>query len=203
MLNMPSAQPILKSRYSGLAQSGTLRADVGLGEANSLYVPADTIVYITQIDGGESAWLTTLPDDAQSFGVAAMDVSSDLAQPLDDHSFDARTMRDLVSARDGTLGNAKAIRIFDETTDAGDVFILRMRDAARLFVIAPLAPGFIEHGGGGAFRVEAKLPANHSVDLVLPDPLGNIVDEWRVSRGTAKAYAVKKGQFLQVIDVEG
>ncbi|MEO0946369.1 MAG: DUF1989 domain-containing protein, partial [Pseudomonadota bacterium] len=200
---MPSAQPILRSRYLGLMQPGTLRADVGLGEAQSVHVPAGSVVSITQIDGGEVAWLTTLSDDCNRFDVAAMDVPPDLAKPLDPQTFDARTMRDMVAGRGGTLNGAKAFPIFDASTEAGEVFVLRISKAARLFVIAPIPPGFIEHGGGGAFSVEVKLPANHSVEPALPDPLGKVVDEWRVSRGTAKAYEVKKGQFIQVIDVEG
>lgn len=161
------------------------------------------MVSITQVDGGSRAWLTALADDAQSCGVSVLDVPGELAEPLQTAGFDSRMMRELVQSRGGSLAEATAFPIFDSATEAGESFILKTRRAARLFVIAPLAPGFIETGGGGAFRVEVKLPKSNSNDVTLPDPLGKIVDEWRIPRGTAKAYGVKKGQFIQVIDVEG
>ncbi|MEX0337990.1 MAG: DUF1989 domain-containing protein, partial [Arenibacterium sp.] len=37
----------------------------------------------------------------------------------------------------------------------------------------------------------------------LPDPLGRAVDEFTIPRGTARAYELAKGQFVQVLDVEG
>lgn len=37
----------------------------------------------------------------------------------------------------------------------------------------------------------------------LPEPLGPVQREFRVSRATAYAYTVKKGEYIQIIDVEG
>ena len=37
----------------------------------------------------------------------------------------------------------------------------------------------------------------------LPKPLGDIRDEWRIDRATARAYQVAKGDYIQIIDVEG
>ncbi len=37
----------------------------------------------------------------------------------------------------------------------------------------------------------------------LPDPLGEVVDEFTIAPGTAHLYTVSKGQFIQVIDVAG
>ncbi len=38
---------------------------------------------------------------------------------------------------------------------------------------------------------------------LLPEPMGDIRDEFTVSRGTARAYAVEPGEIIQIIDVEG
>ena len=37
----------------------------------------------------------------------------------------------------------------------------------------------------------------------LPDPLGEVVDEFTIAPGTARSYTVAKGQYIQVIDVAG
>jgi len=42
-----------------------------------------------------------------------------------------------------------------------------------------------------------------SGDIPLPEPLGDVVAEFRVNARTALSYEVKEGQFIQVIDVAG
>ncbi|GIT91559.1 aminomethyltransferase [Jannaschia pagri] len=40
-------------------------------------------------------------------------------------------------------------------------------------------------------------------NLLLPEPLGEIREEFTISRATARAYEVRRGDVLQVIDIEG
>ena len=192
-----------RSRYAGLKQANTLRLDVGYGEAGNLLVPKDAVVSITQVEGGARAFVTALADDARTFNILSMDITGNHAQPLEASSFDSRMMHELVSSRDGDFTGSTALPIFDATAEAGENFIFKMRQAARVFVIAPMKSVFIEDGGGGAFRVEVKLPDQQANAATLPEPLGKVVDEWRITTGTARAYSVKKGQFIQVIDVQG
>jgi len=42
-----------------------------------------------------------------------------------------------------------------------------------------------------------------NLSVTLPEPFGKVVDEFTVSRGTARAYEVLRGQFVQIIDIEG
>ena len=37
----------------------------------------------------------------------------------------------------------------------------------------------------------------------LPTPLGEVVDEFTITRGTARAYPLNQGDYVQIIDVEG
>jgi len=37
----------------------------------------------------------------------------------------------------------------------------------------------------------------------LPEPLGELIDEFTIEAGTAKGYSVAKGQYIQVLDVAG
>ena len=67
----------------------------------------------------------------------------------------------------------------------------------------PATGDLLACGGGGRVSVDLKLPDGHDPGETLPRPLGKVRDEWRISRGTAKAYELKKGQFVQIIDVEG
>ncbi|MEM9279435.1 MAG: DUF1989 domain-containing protein [Pseudomonadota bacterium] len=101
------------------------------------------------------------------------------------------------------LKSSKAFRIFDEASLPGDVFVLKVVADTTLFAFVPSGNLAMAQGVGGSFHIECSFERSSDSDFVLPEPLGKIRDEWRVKRGTAKAYELKKGQFVQIIDVEG
>lgn len=203
MLNTPSEPRGDRSRYAGLKTPDTLRIDVGYGQAGDIRVPKGALVSITHVDGGAEVWVTTLTEAARSFDISALDVPTGQSEPLPTGTYDSRMLAERVASRNGKLSDATGLRVFDRSTMPGETYTLRTKAPAHLVVIAPMAPGFIETGGGAAYQVEVKPPEVAFGNATLPDPLGKVVDEWRITRGTARAYAVKKGQFIQVIDVEG
>ncbi|MCY3995412.1 MAG: DUF1989 domain-containing protein [Rhodobacter sp.] len=72
------------------------------------------------------------------------------------------------------------------------VWILRCVDAERLVSEASI----------GLVEVSHKKASSGS-GIPLPPPLGDIRDEFTVSRCTARAYELRAGEFVQIIDVEG
>ncbi|MGI9298626.1 MAG: DUF1989 domain-containing protein, partial [Gammaproteobacteria bacterium] len=50
-------------------------------------------------------------------------------------------------------------------------------------------------------RADVSAAANRPP--MLPEPLGDAASDFRIARATAAAYAVKKGEWIQIIDVEG
>ncbi|MEL6217751.1 MAG: DUF1989 domain-containing protein [Pseudomonadota bacterium] len=197
------AGPDERRRYRGLKPSDTRRLDIGWGEAGSIAVPAGSVISIMTVDGGAPVWLTALTGDARGFSPDALDLAGVATCAIDPSRFDSRRMAALTEARGSGLAEARAIPLFDQTAAPGEVFVTRALREATLFLIAPIAPGFVAAGGGGRFRVEVKPPAGANTGPMLPEPLGRVVDEWRVSTGTALAYALEKGQFVQILDVEG
>ncbi|MEM7461472.1 MAG: DUF1989 domain-containing protein [Pseudomonadota bacterium] len=197
-------EPLIdRRRYIGLKTPiGTL-LDVACGEARSIAVSAGSIVSITSIDGGSPCLLTGMDDRSRNFSPAQIEAPGAITIPLGEQRFDRREMVAIAISRDAVLADATAIKTFDASTEPGDVFIFRARAAFSLYVIAPVDPNLLEAGGGGSFRVQIKAPSGSENDILLPKPLGSVCDEWRIETGTAKAYQVKKGQFIQVIDVEG
>lgn len=86
--------------------------------------------------------------------------------------------------------------------NAEPLLVLRATQRGTLWVINPSS--LTDHVAGqssGAITVQVKraAPAN----ILLPPPLGKIRDEFTISRATAQAYRVKKGECVQVIDVDG
>lgn len=192
-----------RNRYLGLKVAKNLRRDVLAGESGHLDVKAGAIVSIKNVDGGACALLTALVDNEKNFTTAPFDASDKTIQKLDMASFDNREMDTLSKNRGGSLSDAETMRIFDAGSRPGDVFLLKMKSKATLFAVAPLSGEFISLGGGGRFAIEVKEAGGGSDSRPLPNPLGKIVDEWNVDSGTAKAYELKKGQFAQIIDIQG
>ena len=203
MLNAPEEIRLERLRYAGIKQPVALRLDVGWGEAKKLRVPAGATISVTNVDGGSKVWMTGLTDETPGYTARGLAVPQDLCVALDTGAFDHREMSAIAGNRDSNLSDARVFPVFDETSAAGETYLTRATQDQTLFVVAPSQPGFVPAGGGGSFAVAVTSPDRGDSGLLLHEPLGKIVEEYRVARGTARAYDLKKGQFVQVIDVEG
>ena len=199
----PSSAKIERQRYVGLKTANRQRLDVRAGEAGSITVPANALVSLTNVDGGAPCLITSIDDDRRTFTTTPLDVPGAVPNRIEAATFDSRSMASIAASRDAKLGDGHAFSLFDGTCRSGETFLFRTHRATTLFIIAPVARGFLSAGGGGRFNVHIQPQQSHRADDWLPEPLGKIRDEWRVGRGTAKVYEVKRGQFIQVIDVEG
>lgn len=203
MLNVRTPMPADRQRFRGIGSADSLRLDVVWGESGRIDVPAEAVISVTNVDGGAACWLTALTEDERDFSPFALELPAGNDVSLKAGAFDSRMMSAVAASRDCDLNSGRALQVFDDTTDPGEVFITRTRKPVSLFVVAPAEGAFVAKGGGGRFQVEIKPPLGANPDLLLPKPLGKVRDEWRIDRGTARAYALKKGQFVQIIDVEG
>ncbi|MEM7302633.1 MAG: DUF1989 domain-containing protein [Pseudomonadota bacterium] len=168
-----------------------------------MHVSADSIVSIESCDGGGPCLLTALGERDQNYGTSALNIPEGFAARLIPTTFDSREMGARLSGRGTRLDAAETVSVFDANTEPGEVFQFKVQKDTRLFVVSPLSPDFLKVGGGGRFVVRVKEGGAHARRCTLPEPLGRVRDEWRVERGTAHAYEIKKGQFVQIIDVEG
>ncbi|MGX9354855.1 DUF1989 domain-containing protein [Roseobacteraceae bacterium S113] len=84
-----------------------------------------------------------------------------------------------------------------------EMIVLKAEAACTLWVIhtCPTAQ-FIEIAETRPVVLTHK-SANVSAAPILPEPLGHVREEFTVTRGSARAYEVKPGEILQIIDVEG
>ncbi|MEM7044236.1 MAG: DUF1989 domain-containing protein [Pseudomonadota bacterium] len=203
VLQTPSPNGMDRRRYIGLKTPNRQRLDVSWGEAGSIVIPANAIVSITNVDGGASCLITAISDHVRDFSTKFLDMPEAVAVPIDATTFDSRQMAAIAASRDTTLEKGRALSLFDRTCEAGEDFLFKTSADVKLFVIAPALNDFMASGGGSRFSLRIQQESGTNAGLLLPEPLGKVRDEWRVERGTARAYEVKKGQFIQVIDVEG
>ncbi|MEM9422945.1 MAG: aminomethyltransferase, partial [Pseudomonadota bacterium] len=140
---------IERVRYRGLASGNVRHFEVSAGFAKRISVSADTIVSITNVDGGAPVLVTGLIDDERNFTVAPFDLPELTPGPIDGDQFDAREMQALARSRDTSLAAGRAVTLFDRDTAPGEIFLMKLPRDADLFVIAPLERTFISAGGGG------------------------------------------------------
>ena len=189
--------------FSGLGVPNVNVEDVLCGEAARVDVRAGSTLSVTNTDGGATAVLTVLLPDQRNFSASPVGATTTDQTLLPIDAFDSRQMAALSSTRGATLADETGVELFGEASEPGALYVTKLDQDCTVFVIAPVARAFVEIGGGSRFTVRVQPPDTASGSLALPRPLGRIVDEWRVPRGTAQAYEVKTGQFVQVIDVEG
>ena len=192
-----------RRHYIGLKTPYQMGLDVRWGEADSVAVRAQSIVSIKNVDGGAPCILTALSKDCRDFMVDPLAIPEALQVHIDATAFDSRRMAAIAASRDSRLEHGRAFSIFDASSEVGETFLFRILADTTLYVMSPISQDFIPSGGGGRFRVRICHPGSPFPEESLPDPLGMICDEWRIGRGTAHAYQVKKGQFIQIIDIEG
>ncbi|MEL6745400.1 MAG: urea carboxylase-associated family protein, partial [Pseudomonadota bacterium] len=190
-------------RYRGLLDRGVRKFRVAAGGLELFRTRAGDLINITNKDGGASVWITSLRDDAKTCTGDALSSAASPPVDLPHGLFDSRRLKAIVTARNGSLADASAHAIFDEDAEAGDVFTLKVSADCLFIAISPLEQNYIVSGGGASFHIEHQPGPSAPSDALLPDPLGKVRDEWLVERGAAHAYQVKKGQFIQILDVEG
>ncbi len=112
------------------------------------------------------------------------------------------------SSRGGAekISQLNTAQIFDTNTPPDELFTLRATGNCTLWLLVHPSNTddeirLLEGGMGGAVHFECV--RNDISQQELPDPLGDIRDEFTVPRGTAKAYNVKAGEVIQIIDVQG
>ncbi len=190
-------------RYRGVRGPYRFRVDISCGQTAKFSVEPGDIISVTNIDGAASLLLTAMAADTLNLTPTGLGLDEAQTTTVDTTTFDAREMSAKLTSRGVSWDEASAVSIFDSATLAGEVFLFKPQVRTTVYAMAPMEPGFLSRGGGGRFMIETQRTSQTTNGDLLPEPLGKVIDEWRVDRGTAFAYEVKKGQFVQVIDIEG
>ena len=99
------------------------------------------------------------------------------------------------------IGKSKRVDI-SELPGSENACVLKAKSACTVWLVSNAANDHIVEGmtsGASEIRLQRKSDS----DLLLPPPLGQIHDEFTVRRSTARAYELKKGDIVQIIDVDG
>jgi aminomethyltransferase len=104
------------------------------------------------------------------------------------------------------LGAAEAVDIFTEGSNAGDVADFGAACDGMLIVSAPGGPMLPEAHDAPTeliLYIRRANPKDAKGGLEPPAPLADPLKDFNIQPGNATAYEVKKGEFIQVLDVQG
>lgn len=190
---------------------GTERYPVTGGAATVFTVHGGDRVTVVDVEGSQEAEVTAFIEgrsDAGLFAVEANGRASGLRSLLASRSRLHSRLRERIAAWRLDPADARSIDLFAEGSAAGQQSDLTAVTDGVCVVVAP---------DRGASSVHDQYPPSDLTVFVeradperaererpeLPEPLADPLQELRVERATASAYPVKKGQWIQVIDVEG
>ena len=202
MSKAPGQMGMSAVRYRGLKGSSVNQVALQSGRSAIFGARKGDLISIHNVDGAAKIAVSSfaeneatpsgtalgLPTGTPHNNIAAERLSDQIRQPI--------------WSRDGDPADIGWHVLFDDETQAGDVFTLKMSADARFIAHAPCANNYLENGGGGLFHIDHQ-PAADRNDQPLPEPLGKIRDEFRVHRASARSYEVRRGEVIQIIDVEG
>ena len=174
--------------------------------ATVVTVQPDDRLTVIDPDGGQPAEVTVLaPDGREDAGAlgAVADAPATILRGLLESGADDGFLAAL-HARGLAPEDARAVRLFGPDGRPGASQAFRVEREATVVVAAP-----------GGRLLEAALPASALVveirratprrraEVELPPPLAEPRLDLRVDRASARAYEVKAGEYIQIIDVEG
>ncbi|WP_419914269.1 DUF1989 domain-containing protein [Hoeflea sp.] len=187
-------------RYVGFAErSQNSSLQIRYGETGRVKVGSGDLVTITCVDGGASILVAAI-DSSGANALEQLDLKQHEIPDETVHGVDRSTLDGWLEARGASASAVCFARLFEVGTPAAERFTFRSQTDCTLWLASPADAAMVTEGGGGTFAVDI---AHSSPASLLPDPLGDVRDEFTVDSGTARAYEVRKGDFIQVIDIMG
>ncbi|WP_323776092.1 DUF1989 domain-containing protein [Leisingera sp.] len=118
---------------------------------------------------------------------------------LDPAQVDAQALSGWISAQGGDPAAEIPAAVLG---DLAEQIVLQARMDLTLWIARPIGRATFVAGSDCGVVTVTHQPASLR-NRVLPPELGEVRDEFTVARGTGVAYEVKKGEYFQIIDVEG
>ena len=169
-------------------------------------------ITVTNDEGGQPVELVTATQtgridagllgqgaNSDAAGLKALLALGDLAGP------GLGRLRKAIAARGINLAQATALRLFDGATQPKAQVDLVVQDDGWLIACAPglpMRPDAQDTATSVTLTVQRANPAVVG-RFDLPDPLADVLQDIRVASSTARAFVVKAGEFIQILDVDG
>jgi len=144
--------------------------------------------------------------DAAMLGRSGMGRPNAIIETLDGGDESGARVLSALSAAGFDLANGDGIAILGDQGRPGR-FETMTASCDGLFICAapggPMSPELQNVPGELIVYIRRSAPSDGKVDIAAPDPLADPVVDMNIQPGNAFSYEVKKGEFIQLIDVKG
>ena len=189
---------------------GTERYKVAGGGSLVLDIKAGDRLMVTDLEGGQACEIIALGSNGRSdsllLGVREASDPLGLKATLASDEPSAERVRKALARRKIDLAHAKAIKLFGSATPAGTRESLKAERDGTVLIGAPGGKMDAQLQNTATpleVRVERAMLPRANEFIALPEPLADPLQEIRVDAKTAKAYVVRAGEYIQIIDVAG
>ncbi len=202
-IHIPEAGGVLagSASYPGfISNTGPIFKEVHCRQSHKFELSDGDLLTLKNVDGGASCLLFAInAHGTNAFDQLSLSELAPCAPGLT--LFDSTELINSLEKNNIAIESLLSISIFDAETLPDTNFIIRCSGQVTLWIALPLPKNVAAIGGGGSISVE-HAPKKHAY-IPLPEPIGKVRGEFRLDSGTAHAYKVKKGEYVQIIDVEG
>jgi len=192
-----------------LLAPGTERYIVHGGAATAVSVRAGDVVEIVDPSGRQAAEVAAFAADGTSdpglLGLTAQQAATGIQSILGRNLIDARRVRAGLASRNIDLSAATAASLFEPDAPAGTSTRLTASAGASCVIAAigdPMSP-HDQNPPTDLILYIHRATIETGPDALVPVPLAEPTQDFRVDRRTATAYEVKAGQYIQILDIEG
>ncbi|WP_158275456.1 DUF1989 domain-containing protein [Maritimibacter sp. 55A14] len=189
---------------------GTERHPVPGGGSRAVQISAGDEISLLNREGLQPGELVFFAPDGSSS--AAMIDGTSAGRPegvmavLSAGNPSARKVRRALEAAGFDLTRAEAVRVFADGSRPGDMVTFTATRDGLLIAAAPggpMAPDAQNAPTELILYIRRADPGQGKGRLLPPDPLARTLLDINIQPGNAQSYEVKKGQYIQILDVQG
>jgi len=191
-------------------EPGVERHPVPAGGSRALPVEAGDEVTLLDPEGLQPGELVLFgPDgrsDAAMLGARGSGRPDGVISVLDNGSPSGARVARALDAAGFKLGKADAVRVFADGSRPGDMATFHATCDGLLIVAAPggpMQPGAQDTPTDLILYIRRANRRNAKGGLLPPDPLADPIHDINIQPGEAHSYEVRKGQYIQILDVQG
>jgi len=168
----------------------------------------DDEIKIVNIEGSQEMELTFFNDDGKNENLVGKNFNknADFIKYILKNSSEKNVLLKKLKKKKVDLDNLKSLNYFDQNTESGTEINLSIEKNGFAIFAAPGEPMEVSSFNVATdllIFVTRKNKKNNKLESILPEPLADTKNEFRIKNSSAIAYEIKKGDFIQIIDLYG
>ena len=168
----------------------------------------DDEIKIVNIEGSQEIELTFFNDDGKNENLVGKNFNknADFIKYILKNSSEKNVLLKKLKKKKIDLDKLKSLNYFDQNTESGTEINLSIEKNGFAIFAAPGEPMEVSSFNVATdllIFVTRKNKKNNKLESILPEPLADTKNEFRIKNSSAIAYEIKKGDFIQIIDLYG